>query len=354
MSTSTLAADALPSAVSAAICCKFTKAIFEPAGNGTGSGIGAGAVRAGGCAGLAGAGAWPNAGATPSTSTSDTAMAKPLIARIPFLVSWPRSRRGPGEKRIISPPRSPCLGGPSERRAHSEPELERFLGLQLVVEHARALRIVGEDQPERDVQHRHEEPNLQASRGLEVSPREVLSREERRLPRQAQRDEGGWRLQFRSRLHLPGIVKDHEAYWAGDGDELLDVEQQALVAAKDQPGVWILGADRSDVEAAHAVLTALEELRENRQLLRPRERVDVLVLRAEAEREAAGLFQVPHALDRRGVVIGVAAEAREIDRRRVPAAGRRKNRVGHRGVGDARRHLAGVPLTALPDEQRIS
>src|SRR5437667_10134522 len=270
-------------------------------------------------------------------------MAKPLIALIPFLVSSPRRRRGHGENRIISPPWSPCLGGPSERRADRKPELKRFLGLELVVEHARALRIVGEDQPERDVQHRHEEPNLQASRGLEVSPRKVLSRDERRLPGQAQRDEGGWRLKLRPRLHLPGIVKDHEAYGAGDGDELLDVEQQALVAAKDEPGNWILGTDRSDVEAAHGVLTAHEQLRENRQLLRPRERVDVLVLRAEAEREAAGLFQVPHALDRWLVVVGIAAEARKIERRCVPAAGRRKNGVVHRVVDDAWRHLAAGP-----------
>ena len=48
-------------------------------------------------------------------------------------------------------------------------------------------------------------------------------------------------------------------------NDLLDVEQQALVAAEDQPGERDPRADRAQVEAAHAVLAAEEQLLENRQ-----------------------------------------------------------------------------------------
>src|SRR5437764_11394339 len=43
--------------------------------------------------------------------------------------------------------------------------------------------------------------------------------------------------------------------------------------------------------------------------------VDVLVLRAKAERQPARVLQVPHALDEWLVEIGVAAETGEIDRK---------------------------------------
>src|SRR4029450_14092982 len=65
---------------------------------------------------------------------------------------------------------------PLERRPDRKSELERLLRLQLIVEDALSSRIVSEDEPERDVQHRHEETDFSASRGLEILPREVLSR----------------------------------------------------------------------------------------------------------------------------------------------------------------------------------
>ena len=49
-------------------------------------------------------------------------------------------------------------------------------------------------------------------------------------------------------------------------NDLLDVEQQALVAAEHEAGDGILRADRADVEAADAVLAAEEQLLEDRQL----------------------------------------------------------------------------------------
>ena len=42
-----------------------------------------------------------------------------------------------------------------------------MLQLQVVVEDAVALRIVGHDQAKRHVQHRHEKPHFCAHRGLE-------------------------------------------------------------------------------------------------------------------------------------------------------------------------------------------
>ena len=121
-------------------------------------------------------------------------------------------------------------------------------------------------------------------------------------------------------LHLSGIVEHHESHRPGDANQFLDVEQQALVAAEDQAGEWIFGTDGPDIETTHAVFATEKQLREDRQVQRSAERVDVLVLRAKPEREAAGLLQVPDPLDRRLVVIGVAAEPREIERRGVAAA----------------------------------
>jgi hypothetical protein len=101
--------------------------------------------------------------------------------------------------------------------------------------------------------------------------------------------------------------------WAGNRDLFFDVEQQQLVAAEHQAGLRILRADRSDVEAADRVLAAEEQLLEDRQRLRSGELVDVLALRAHAEREAAGLFDEPDAFEHRPVEVRVAAETRGID-----------------------------------------
>src|SRR5437667_6525475 len=68
----------------------------------------------------------------------------------------------------------------SEGGADGEPELERALRLQGVVQHAGPLRVIGEDQPERHVQHRHEEADLDAGRRLEVPPVEALARHQGR------------------------------------------------------------------------------------------------------------------------------------------------------------------------------
>ena len=82
--------------------------------------------------------------------------------------------------------------------------------------------------------------------------------------------------------------------------------------------------------------------------------MSVFVLGAPAEREPIVLLPVPHTLDQRLVVVGVAAEARQVDRERVTLARRRRDRIVHRVVDQLRRHLADDALAALSDEQRIA
>ena len=94
---------------------------------------------------------------------------------------------------------------------------------------------------------------------------------------------------------------------------------------------------RADVEPADAVLAAEEELLEDRQLRRAAERVDVLDLRAHAERQRGVLPPEPDALDDRLVEVGVAAEAGEVDRGGEALAAGREDRLVDRVVDDARR-----------------
>src|SRR5439155_14130097 len=151
-----------------------------------------------------------------------------------------------------------------------------------------------------------------------------------------------------------GVVEQNRADRTGDRDLLFHVEQHALVAAEDETRRRILRSDAADVEAADAVLAALEQLLENRQLARTRKRVDVFVLAAQTERQPVRLVHVPHAFDERLVEVRVAAEAGEIERRGEALAGRREDRLVHRVVDEARRHLADDALAVLADEQRIA
>src|SRR5579872_571042 len=92
MSACTLVVAAFPSADNPAICCRLTRAILAPAGNGANIGAAgtmggdAGAAgRAGrGCAG-AGAAPCARTGAALSRSTSDAAIATLLITSNPFV-----------------------------------------------------------------------------------------------------------------------------------------------------------------------------------------------------------------------------------------------------------------------------
>ena len=65
--------------------------------------------------------------------------------------------------------------------------------------------------------------------------------------------------------HLAGVVEEHDAHLAGDRDQVLGVEQQALVAAEHDERARHRRPDRADVEAAHAVLAAEEQPLEDRQ-----------------------------------------------------------------------------------------
>ena len=59
--------------------------------------------------------------------------------------------------------------------------------------------------------------------------------------------------------HLAGIVEQHETHRTGNVDQVLGIEQEALVAAEDETGRRIARTDAADVEAADAVLAAEEQ-----------------------------------------------------------------------------------------------
>ena len=64
---------------------------------------------------------------------------------------------------------------------------------------------------------------------------------------------------------LAGVGEQHQAHRPGDVDQVLGVEQQALVAAEHEAGDRVARADGADVEAADAVFAAEEQLLEDRQ-----------------------------------------------------------------------------------------
>ena len=59
--------------------------------------------------------------------------------------------------------------------------------------------------------------------------------------------------------HLPRVVEEHQPHWTGNGDQVLDVEEQALVAADDESVTGSRGPTDPEVESAHAVLAAEEQ-----------------------------------------------------------------------------------------------
>src|SRR5580765_157887 len=268
-------------------------------------------------------------------SASDAAIAEPLITRNPFI--WSEALDFTTDA--------------LERRPDSEAELEALLGEEGIVQHARPLRVVGEDQSERHVEDGHEEADLKAGGRLEVLPREVLPRHVQGVGLSQRHEEpvlGG-----RPGLYLAGVVEQNRAHRSGNRNLLFDVEQQALVAAQNDAVVG-LRTDGADVEAADAVFAAKEQLLEDRQFgRRIRERANEFGLRAHAERQPAAVLQVHHAFEHRLVVVRVAADTGEIDRRGEPLAGRREDRLIDRVVDVRRHHLADDAFTVRADQQRV-
>src|SRR4051812_1252119 len=260
----------------------------------------------------------------------------------------------------------------SERRSHREPELVLLFGLEVVVEHARTRRVHREDQPERHVQHRHEEPDFGARRDLERGDlvdrdrdaRQRVAQERQNLEHVArERRQAAWRhLACEGFLprevlalvpNLAGVGKQDEPHRARDADQILGVEQQALVAADDQLRCRIARADAADIEAANAVFAPEEQFLENRQLLRAAVRRDVLHRRAEPDRGAVSLLLVPDGFCLGIDKVAVPAQAGKIERRgETPTCGR-EDRVVDRVVDVARTDLADAPLPPLIEQQRV-
>src|SRR2546425_1997545 len=186
LSACTLLVATFPSADSLAIRWMLMKANFVPSGNragGDGAGAGAAggagaAVGAGGAAGFGAgwAGAWANAGAAISIAPSTAAPVKALIAVVVLSLEnatatgYGLQAAGKHSRLFLKPevwsPKPSLSLFPSssrlEGRSHREAEHE-FLGRpQAVVQDPFALRVFRKDQPERHVEHRHEETDLGA------------------------------------------------------------------------------------------------------------------------------------------------------------------------------------------------
>ena len=76
-------------------------------------------------------------------------------------------------------------------------------------------------------------------------------------------------------------------------DDLLDDEEETLVAAQDEPSLRIRRPDRAQFEPADAVLATEEQLLENRQVS-SRETTDVLGLHPEPNRHTVVLLEEHH------------------------------------------------------------
>ena len=93
---------------------------------------------------------------------------------------------------------------------------------------------------------------------------------------------------------------------------------------------------------------------EDRQPLGGSQRRDVLATRPHPERQTRGVAQEPHPLERRLVEMRVAAQTGgQLERRRVPAAGHRKDRMIHRVVHEGRRDRADRPRPARAEQEGV-
>ncbi len=171
----------------------------------------------------------------------------------------------------------------SERRPHGEAELERLLRLQLVVEHPDPLtgcrrRSAGTGTFSTGMKKRISAPvDVLKSLSLPVT---VSARRSDRSDRSCSGSTSSGRrrtiadVSFQANgcrvAHLAGVVEQDQPHRPGDVDDLLEVEQQALVAAEHQAGDSEVrsGPIDAEVEAADAVLAAEEQLLEDRQVER--------------------------------------------------------------------------------------
>ena len=148
-------------------------------------------------------------------------------------------------------------------------------------------------------------------------------------------------------LNLASIIEQNEPHRPADGNQVLGVEQQALVAADDDAAARVLGTDAPQIVAAYAVAATKDQSLEDGQR-RVADGLDVLHLPAQTEGGLRRVTQEPRAFERRIDVLRVAADACDAQRRRVAAARGRRNRVVDRVQREGRRDLADRPLARPP------
>ena len=137
---------------------------------------------------------------------------------------------------------------------------------------------------------------------------------------------------------LAGVVEEDQPDRSDDREDLLDVEQQALVAAEHQARREIRRTDGSQVEAAHAVLAAEKQLLEDRHVAGPAVRREC-IRAARARRASCGCSAsrnaTPSIVGLMKLVLPPRPARSLLSVRRLPV--RREDRLVHGVVDEARR-----------------
>ena len=141
--------------------------------------------------------------------------------------------------------------------------------------------------------------------------------------------------------HLAGVEEADDAHLAGDREHVLGVEQQALVAAEHDGDPGTVGP----IERMSKPRTLYSPPRNRRSKIGSDVRAArparcTRPARAGRTRSATGVAHEQDAFDPRLVELRVAAQHRQVDRRRQPLAGVREDRVVHGVVDEARHDLA--------------
>ena len=248
--------------------------------------------------------------------------------------------------------------------------LHFFSGCRLLSSTPSRLRVHRENQPERHVQHRHEEADLRAGRRLERARpgrplRSSTVRRERQRVEDVERIAGCCR-----RSAAPCTVRwilssFQPKFWPlsrtwpasanstrRTGPAMLirysALNSRLLLPPRTMPGRRVARPDGADVEAADAVFAAEIQPLVNRQHRVCCRTAGCTRAGAEAERGPAVERDVPDAFDARVDEVGVAAEPGDVERQRVARAAGREDRLVDRVVDPARRILLIVRLPPRP------
>ena len=248
-----------------------------------------------------------------------------------------------------------------EGRTDGETESELLLRLQVVVEDARPLRIVVEDQPERHVEHGHEEPDLDAGRRLEgaalADGHELRRRRVRDRRAEAPRwDRPGSAPAGIDRLHdvfLPREPLAGARTWPASKNRIARTGPAIVMACSTLKSRLLLPPSTRPVTGSDGPMLRMSKPRTV--YSPPRNSFSKIgsgsepsnwwmysTWRANAERHARVLLPEIHALERRLVEADVAAKPGQIERRV-----KRRPDVGKIGLSTVLWTMLGVILLMM-------